>query len=351
VPSSIINRLLLRVEQQLQGGVPAAEGWPEAQGELGELVAALREVTLARERQVQSQLVMVNQLRAILDNASVGIAITRSGRFELLGQHICRMFGYTENELLGRSTRLIHTSDAVYAEFGARVSAAFKAQGHFDGEQIMLRKDGSEFWAHLLARGVVPGDPAGGTIWILEDISSAKADREQLSWTATHDSLTQLVNRREFEARLTHLMTPFNEQKICVLFIDLDRFKAINDSAGHATGDEVLRQIARLLEAQVRQSDTVSRLGGDEFAVLLPGCSLERAQQLAGQICVAVDGWRLRHGGVDFGVGASIGVAAVTPELNDRVSLLHAADIACYEAKKGGRNRVATYEPPQPSPH
>lgn len=327
---SITSRVQGRVEQQLQEGVPASGVLPEAK--------------------TRSQLVMVAQLRAILDNASVGIAITRSGHFELLGQHACRMFGYSEDEFLGCSTRLIHTSDEAYAEFGARVRAAFRAQGHFDGEQIMRRKDGSEFWSHMLARGVVVGDPDGGTIWILEDISGAKAARDKLSWTATHDSLTQLANRREFESRLTQAMTQFRGGKLCVLFIDLDRFKTINDTAGHATGDEVLRQISRLLEAQVRASDTVSRLGGDEFAVLLPGCSLERAQLFAEKIRVAVDAWRLLQDGQVFSVGVSIGVAAVTPELTDMASVLCAADSACYQAKKGGRNCVATYVLPQSPP-
>ena len=321
--SGNFNRLQKQVEQQLDGDVSALEGSPQTK--------------------TRSQRLMVAQLRAILDNASVGIAITRSSHFELLGQHACRMFDYGEDEFLGRSTRLIFPSDEMYAEFGARVGAAFKAHGHFDGEQIMRRKDGGEFWVHLLARGVVAGDPAGGTIWILEDISDAKAARDKLSWTATHDSLTHLVNRREFESRLTQAMAQFKDGNLCVLFIDLDRFKLINDTAGHATGDEVLRQISRLLEAQVRESDTVSRLGGDEFAVLLPGCSLVRAQQLAEQIRAAVDGWRLLQDGRDFSVGASIGVAVVTPELTDMVSVLNAADSACYEAKHAGRNCVATY--------
>ncbi|WP_296448589.1 sensor domain-containing diguanylate cyclase [Rhodoferax sp. UBA5149] len=352
--SSIIDRLQKRVAQQLHGDGSASEGWPEASpeasGEIGELVATLRDVALAHEKQAQSQRVIVGQLRAILDSASVGIAITRSGLIELLGQHCCRMFGYSEEELLGCSTRLIQLSDAVYAEFGARVGAALSAQGHFDGEQILRRKDGGEFWAHMLARAVTPGDPDGGTIWIVEDISGAKAARDQLSWTATHDSLTQLVNRREFESRLTQAMNQFDGHKLCILYIDLDRFKVINDSAGHATGDEVLCQISRLLEAQVRQSDLVGRLGGDEFAVLLPGCSLARAQQLAEQIRAAVDSWRLPHEGGEFSVGASIGVAAVTPELTDMASVIHAADSACYEAKNGGRNRVVTYAPRQSSP-
>lgn len=344
--SSILGLLIERIRQQQRADLPADQGWPQASGELGALISALRDVAIDRERQAQAQLRTLGQLRSILDNASVGIAITRNGLIELVGQHTCRMFGYQEEELLGRSTRLIQVSDDAYTEFAARVFKALNEQGLFDGEQMLQRKDGSTFWTHMLARGVIAGEPAGGTIWIVEDISGAKEARDKLSWTATHDSLTQLVNRCEFESRLTQAMSQFNGRKLCVLYIDLDRFKDINDSAGHAIGDVVLRQISALLEAQVRQSDTVARLGGDEFAVLLPGCSLARAQQLAEQIRVAVEDWRLLHEGHAFSVGASIGVAAVTPDMTSMAQVMHAADLACYQAKKSGRNRLVTFSPP-----
>lgn len=343
--SSIISALQGRIERQLKGGVAATEGWPEADGEVGALVASLRDATLTYEERQRSQMQMVAQMRAILDNAFVGIAITRNSCFELLGQHAFRMFGYTEEEMLGQPTRLIFASDEAYADFGMRVRQAFGVADHFDGDQILRRKDGSEFWAHMLARGVIAGNPGGGTIWVLEDISEVKAAHEKLSWTATHDSLTQLVNRREFETRLTQAMTQFKDGNLSVMFIDLDRFKAINDTAGHAAGDEALRQISRLLETQIRQSDTAARLGGDEFAVLLPGCPLPRAQQMAEQIRSAVEGWRLLQEGQEFSVGASIGVVAVTPELGEMTLVLKAVDSACYEAKNGGRNRVVTYAP------
>lgn len=301
------------------------------------------EVAKALDLKAQSYQRMEAQFHAILNNASVGIAITRNACFELMGQHSCQMFGFSEEDYLGSSTRLIFASDEAYANFGTQVREAFIDHGFFDGEQILQRKNGQEFWSHMLARGVIAGDPTGGTIWIIEDISGAKAAHDQLAWTATHDGLTKLVNRREFESRLTQAMIQYAGADLCIMFIDLDRFKAINDTAGHATGDEVLRQVSELLQAQVRASDTVSRLGGDEFAVLLPGCTLVRAQQLAEQMRSAVEEWRLVRGGHEFSVGTSIGVAAVTPEMADIAAVLNAADSACYAAKKGGRNRVETY--------
>jgi diguanylate cyclase (GGDEF)-like protein len=195
----------------------------------------------------------------------------------------------------------------------------------------------------MLGRGVVVNDPSGGTIWIVEDITQSRAAREQLSWTATHDSLTLLSNRREFEARLASAIPQFDGRDVCVMFIDLDHFKAINDNAGHAAGDEVLRQIARLLESKVRQSDTVGRMGGDEFAVLLPGCSTPRAQAIAEQMRLGVENWSLTYEGKVFSVGASIGLVQVASDLPDVAAVLNAADSACYDAKRAGKNRVATF--------
>ena len=286
------------------------------------------------------------QLHAILENASVGIMISRSGLVEVVGRHLCQMFGYSEAELLGKLTSTIYRSHEAYLELGPRMRADLTAHGRFDGEVLMRRKSGQEFWVHMLGRAVIPGDPNGGTIWILEDISLAREARDKLSWTATHDSLTGLVNRREFEARLEHAMTQFQRQQVCAMFIDLDKFKAVNDGAGHAAGDEVLRGVARLFEAAVRQSDTVGRLGGDEFAILLPGCPLARAQGIAEQVRVSVAAYSLEVDGKTYGVGTSIGLVEVTAQMPTVAAVIHAADSACYEAKRAGRNRVVTYQLP-----
>ena len=288
---------------------------------------------------------MVQQLQAILTNASVGIMITRNGRFELVGQHLCQMFGYTEREMLGLRTAAIYHSDEAYVALGPRMRADLTEHGRFDGELVMRRKNGKEFWVHMLGRAVIPGDSSGGTIWILEDISQAREARDQLSWTATHDSLTGLVNRKEFEARLELAMTQFTRQNVCVMFIDLDKFKSVNDNAGHAAGDDVLRSVAAQFEAAIRQSDTAGRLGGDEFAILLPGCPLLRAQGIAEDVRKAVESYRLQVDGQEYSVGTSIGLVEVNPDLPTIAAVLHAADSACYEAKRGGRNRVMTYLP------
>ena len=338
-----LDLLVARARLLLKEDIPTADGWPQARGEVGELIAVLRQVMLARETTHQAMFVMVNQLKAILTNASVGILFTRDGRFELVGRQMCLMVGYAEEELQGQLTRMIYPSDEAFAELGVRVREQFGTQGYFDGELLFMRKDGNTFWAHMLGRGVVANDASGGTIWIVEDVTQARAMREQLSWTATHDALTKLANRREFESRLGQALKQFEGRGICVMFIDLDRFKAINDTAGHAAGDEVLRQIANVLESKVRQSDTVSRLGGDEFAVLLPGCTQGRAEHIGEQIRADVERWSLTFEGRVLTVGASIGVVEVGRDLPDAAAVLNAADTACYTAKHKGKNRVETY--------
>jgi diguanylate cyclase (GGDEF)-like protein len=160
---------------------------------------------------------------------------------------------------------------------------------------------------------------------------------------ATHDALVDLVNHREFHDRLTagakaaaKLREPY-----AVLFVDLDHFKAINDTAGHAAGDETLRQIARILQGQIRSSDTAARMGGDEFAILLLGCPRERAEQVAANILAEVAKFALTWEGRHFcRLGASIGVAYTNAGEHDAAAVLRAADSACYAAKNNGRGRI-----------
>jgi diguanylate cyclase (GGDEF)-like protein len=129
-----------------------------------------------------------------------------------------------------------------------------------------------------------------------------------------------------------------------VLFLDLDHFTVINDIAGHDAGDDVLRHVARLLESQVRQIGWAARLGGDEFAVVLPGCALARGQAVAEQLRASVQGWEPSYQGRSFTLGVSIGLVVLDASLQDVPSVLYAADMACYDAKRAGRNRVEMRE-------
>ena len=153
-----------------------------------------------------------------------------------------------------------------------------------------MRRDGSRFWGQLLGAPVSRNDAGAGTIWTLGDVSEERRKRNALSWAATHDALTNIANRQEFESRLAeHLDDRRRREVACVLYVDLDGFKAVNDAAGHAAGDQLLRDIAALLLARIRSIDLAARLGGDEFAVLLQACALPTALNVAEQIRARVD--------------------------------------------------------------
>lgn len=163
---------------------------------------------------------------------------------------------------------------------------------------------------------------------------------------ATHDALVDLVNHREFNNRLSVIARDAarNREPYALLFVDLDHFKQINDTGGHAAGDETLRRIGHILKSQIRASDTAARMGGDEFAIILHRCPRQRAEQVARQILVAIEEFALHwEGGKFFRVGASIGIAYTDAGEHDAAAVLRAADSACYAAKKNGRGRIEIY--------
>jgi len=175
---------------------------------------------------------------------------------------------------------------------------------------------------------------------LVGDLSRAAVEAEH---RASHDPLTGLLNRTDFEPRLQAALDAAKAdpaQAYSLLCIDLDHFKIVNDTCGHAAGDRLLQQIARMLGDSVRQGDAVARLGGDEFAVLLKGCSATSAQAVGRKICAMFDDFRFVHGQHRMKVGTSIGLVAVDSRWADTAALMQAADACCYAAKAGGRNRV-----------
>lgn len=167
----------------------------------------------------------------------------------------------------------------------------------------------------------------------------------EVSHRAAHDSLTGLINRDEFELQLQHTLDNRSgtRDNHAVLFIDLDRFKIVNDSCGHSGGDQLLRAVANMIRDVVRASDQVARIGGDEFAIILNACDQSSARQLAEHVCLRIDNYRFVHSGQSFHIGASIGLVMLTERWNSATAVMQAADSACYIAKESGRNRVYLY--------
>jgi diguanylate cyclase (GGDEF)-like protein/PAS domain S-box-containing protein len=186
---------------------------------------------------------------------------------------------------------------------------------------------------------------SAGTVVLLHDVTELRSTARQLSYQATHDALTGLVNRREFERRLEDALDTARrgDSTHILCYLDLDRFKQVNDSSGHQAGDRLLRDIARLLREAVRDSDTVARLGGDEFALLLIGCPLDKARQIADDVCRRVAEHRFVWKDRIFDVGVSVGIIELARESGSFEDVLAAADSACYVAKKQGTGNVSIY--------
>jgi diguanylate cyclase (GGDEF)-like protein len=214
-------------------------------------------------------------------------------------------------------------------------------EGHF-AERVIADGTG-EFG--ILQRGVnhMAGKLQSAHEQMQERIDQATA---RLIYQAAHDSLTGLVNRREFEQRLDRavLASQQHGRTHALCYMDLDQFKVINDTCGHAAGDEMLCQLSLLLKALMRERDTLARLGGDEFAMLLENCNLEDALKIADQCRAAIQRYHFKWETRIFTVGASIGLVMIDQDAGTAANLLSAADAACYVAKDRGRNQIHVYE-------
>jgi diguanylate cyclase (GGDEF)-like protein/PAS domain S-box-containing protein len=211
---------------------------------------------------------------------------------------------------------------------------------------LMIRRDGNELYVESTAAPVRDG--AGkvvGAVLVFHDVSESRELNRKLSYHASHDALTGLVNRREFESRIERCLKSARAQEgsYALCHLDLDQFKMINDSCGHAAGDALLGQIGALLKSKIRWRDTLSRLGGDEFGVLLESAMLEDALRTAEVLREAVKGFRFEWDDRVFKLSASVGVVPITADNEDVASILSAAEGACAAAKEQGRNRVHSF--------
>ena len=186
-----------------------------------------------------------------------------------------------------------------------------------------------------------------GAVMVFHDVSKESRLFRQLSYQASHDAVTGLINRREFENRLVEALDSTyenNEQIYALLYLDLDQFKVVNDTFGHTAGDELLLQVSELLQGNIRSTDVLARLGGDEFGILLERCNRERAMEVAEAIRSAIEEYRFEWQEAFSSVRCSIGVVMVTHESPNVASVMSSADVACYSAKDMGRNQIHLYQ-------
>jgi len=188
-------------------------------------------------------------------------------------------------------------------------------------------------------------DASIGVVLVFRDVTQERKLTQQLAHQATHDALTGLVNRPEFERRLAALIPSAGPHAPnALLYLDLDQFKVVNDTCGHAAGDDLLRQVAALMRTKLRAQDTLARLGGDEFGVLLEHCSTNEARRIANALRELLQGFRFAWADKTFTIGVSIGLVPITHPGDTLAGIFSAADSSCYAAKEMGRNRVHVYQ-------
>jgi len=247
---------------------------------------------------------------------------------------------------LAEVLRLIDEATLGPAENPLQQAMREKQPRSFNGQAALVRRDESTIAIDLRA-APIHGRDGGviGGVTVFHDVSVARSMTQRITWAATHDALTGLMNRREFEIHVDVALDSARKlaKHHALCYIDLDQFKIVNDTCGHASGDELLKQVAALLQSNIRESDTLARLGGDEFGVLLDGCQLDRAQLIAADLLAAVKDYRFKWNDKVFTVGASIGLVAISPDSSSRAEIFSAADAACYAAKEQGRGRVFVF--------
>jgi diguanylate cyclase (GGDEF)-like protein/PAS domain S-box-containing protein len=295
--------------------------------------------------------------RAIFDQAAVGITVTSPElRYLEANNRFCEMIGYAREELLAMGLRDVkppHLREEA-SEYRQQLLSG-GAPGHELRETQLLRKDGTTLWVGLatsLVRGA-NGEPRY-FISVIQDVSQAKRaeaalreSEERFRQLAHIDPLTQLPNRALFCDRLAQSLAQAerNNGIVGVMFLDVDRFKPVNDRLGHAAGDALLYQLAARLQRAVRSGDTVARYGGDEFAVALSSLAAPQDAGLVAQKIVAALGEPFLIEGEQVIVSASVGIALSPLDGSDQETLLKQADAAMYSAKAAGRDCYRFYRP------
>jgi diguanylate cyclase (GGDEF)-like protein/PAS domain S-box-containing protein len=289
----------------------------------------------------------LRQAAVVFDNAQEGIMVTdRDARILAVNQAFCEITGYDVEEVLG-GTPARFKSGRHDAEFYRAMWDALTRTGRWQGEVWDRRKDGEVYpkWLSISAVRDASGQTAR-YVSLFADITHLKESEARLEHLAHFDPLTELPNRLLFNSRLEHALEQARRhgQRVAVLFLDLDRFKTVNDSLGHPAGDELLIAVARRIRGRLREEDTVARLGGDEFVILLE--RLEDAQTaavVAQDVLKVLTAPVMLGGGREVFIGGSIGISLYPDDADEATRLVSSADAALYQAKEQGRNTYCFY--------
>jgi diguanylate cyclase (GGDEF)-like protein/PAS domain S-box-containing protein len=311
------------------------------------LAGAFQDITdkhlLAQKLAEQHELIRVT-LQSIGDSV---ITTDQNAAVTWLNPVAERMTGWTAAEAKGRPLHqvfhIVHEQTRQPAEDPIVACMQHDKSMGLAPSTLLISRSGEEFGIQDSASPIRDdqGRTLGGVL-VFHDVTEQRRVSGEMNYRATHDVLTGLVNRAEFEARLERALAAAQSDGSphALMCIDLDQFKLVNDACGHAAGDSLLQEVARLLREIVRNRDTLARLGGDEFAVLLEHCTAEQAGRVAQEICDRMDDFRYLHDGKRFRIGTSIGLVPLDARWVDASAVMQAADSSCYAAKEAGRNRV-----------
>ncbi|CAN5219516.1 hypothetical protein BH24PSE2_BH24PSE2_21820 [soil metagenome] len=325
----------------------------DPQGNLCGHLGTINDIT---ERKEAERAIFEQKERAEVTLKSIGDAVITTdadGIIEYMNPMAENLTGWENREARGRAITEVYRalSEVTRGEVETSVTKCLR-EGRviaFAEHALLVDRAGREVVVQDTAAPI--RDRNGrvvGAVTVFHDAGRDRRLRRQLSWQARHDALTGLINRQEFETRLGDSLRATRAErpvKSVLIYLDVDQFKVINDTCGHAAGDQLLRQLTVVMQSHIRASDTLARLGGDEFGILLEGCSMPEAEKIAEALRQAIRDYRFTWDERAIGVGASIGLVPVTIDTDSAQSAMSAADVACYAAKDLGRNRVHAYEP------
>ncbi|MBF8292421.1 MAG: diguanylate cyclase [Steroidobacteraceae bacterium] len=321
------------------------------QGRLRRLIGVELDIT---ERKLYEEALFREKESAQITLQSIGdgvITCDAHGRVEYLNPVAEELTGWRLEDSLGRTIdeifRAFHEETCEPLENPLAVAVRRIRSIKSVRPMLLIRRDGNELYIESTASPIRDGSgTVTGGVLVFHDVSESRELNRRLSYHASHDVLTGLVNRREFETRLERALksAKARETSYALCYVDIDQFKIVNDTCGHSAGDALLGQVGALLKSKVRWRDTLARLGGDEFGVLLESCSLEEALRTAETLRESIRNFRYTWEDRTFKLGASIGVVPITADNEDVASVLSAADSACGAAKESGRNRVHCFE-------
>ncbi len=317
------------------------------QDELGELVDAFNNMIRKVEQQNHSLTSAKDRYLALYDNnPTMVFNLSLDGVIISVNHFGAKQLYLTALELQGRSVfDFIYPEDQPLAIDLFDKCLEYPKQVH----KLELRKicQNNIIWVRETARLVVDERNRHNILLVCEDVTETRLLSEKIAYQASHDALTGLLNRHQFDVHVKEKLKIAQANKIehVLCYLDLDQFKVVNDTCGHLAGDELLRQLGKLLRNQIRQEDILARLGGDEFGVLMLRCSLEQAFHVCEKLRNTIKEFRFAWEDKSFTVGVSIGLAVINQYSGNAVNVLKEADTACYAAKEKGRNRVHIFSP------